>query len=114
MKINPKIKLDVQTAQKAYRKALVNSIVELAKQVGARSGEDVALSNDPNDTIFLYDTNQRNIEVKCIDRLSYLTTGNTCSILVMLDSKGVALDSDLSIDNLETIYKRMCQVVTKE
>ena len=111
MKINSKINKRVNESVAECHKVLVDAIIELLKQIGAKDGQDVLFRK----ILFLYESFNNTTETKLADRIAYCKReGHTPYIIISMGSDCTASDAYLSLSSLELIYNEVRKIVLSE
>ena len=108
MKINKKTNERVNNAVAECRKALVESTIDLMKQIGAESGQDVLFTK----TLFLFQHKGNTTETIVADRIAWCDgRGERSFYLLEMDGEMHRSDMMLSLSSLMAIYKEVSKIV---
>lgn len=109
MKINPMITEKVNNSVNECRKVLVNSTIELLRQISKSESYEVVVFSR---ILFLYQTKNNVSETILADRIEYNWERNSDFFFVSMDGDMMSYSSaNLSLSNLEVIYEEVRKLV---
>ena len=107
MKINSKINKRVNESVADCRRVLTEATIELLKQIGAESGQDVMFGK----VLIMHHFKGGNSETALADRIAYMEGHGDNYIITTLGNDHPASSFFMSLDNLQTIYNEVRNIV---